>query len=53
MELTGLMDSHLHLPKGTLLAQSQRSDIEELLNWLKLKQSATVNLCTVTLINSR
>ena len=48
-----LMDSHLHLPKGTLLAQSQRSDIEELLNWLKSKLSATVNLCTVTFINFR
>ena len=48
-----LMDSHLHLPKGTLLVQSQRGDIEELLNWLKLMLSATVNLCTVTLINFR
>ena len=51
-----LMDSHLHLPKGALLAllaQSQGSDIEELLNWLKLKLSATVNLCTVTFINFR
>ena len=48
-----LMDSHLHLPKGALLAQSQRSDIEELLNWLKLKLSATVNLCTVTFIKFR
>ena len=48
-----LMYSHLHLPKGTFLAQSQRSDIEELLNWLKLKLSATVNLCTVTFINFR
>ena len=47
-----LMDSHLHSPKGALLAQSlSRSDIEELLNWLKLKLSATVNLCTVTFIN--
>ena len=46
-----LMDSHLHLPKGAFLAQSQRSDIEELLHWLKLKLSATVNLCTVTFIN--
>ena len=27
-----LMDSNLHLPKGALLAQSQRSDIKELLN---------------------
>ena len=36
------MDSHLHLPKGALLAQYQRSDIEELLNWLKLKLSATL-----------
>ena len=48
-----LMYSHLHLPKGTFLAQSQRSDIEELLNWLKLKLSATVNLCAVTFINFR
>ena len=48
-----LMYSHLHLPKGAFLAQSQRSDIEELLNWLKLKLSATVNLCTVTFINFR
>ena len=48
-----LMDSHIHLPKGALLAQSQRSDIEELLNWLKLKLSATVNLSTVTFINFR
>ena len=47
------MDSHLHLLKGTLLAQSQRSDIEELLNWLKSELSATVNLCTVTFINFR
>ena len=47
-----LMYSHLHLPKGTFLAQSQRSDIEELLNWLKLKLSATVNLCTVTFIDT-
>ena len=46
-----LMYSHLHLPKGAFLAQSQRSDIEELLHWLKLKLSATVNLCTVTFIN--
>ena len=38
-----------HLTKGSLLTQSQRSDIEELLNWL----SATVNLCTVTLITFR
>ena len=48
-----LIYSHLHLPKGAFLAQSQRSDIEELLNWLKLKLSATVNLCTVTFINFR
>ena len=48
-----LMDSHLHLPKGVLLAQSQCSDIEGLLNWLKLKLSATVNFCTVTYINFR
>ena len=48
-----LMYSYLHLPKGALLAQSQHSDIEELLNWLKLKLSATVNLCTVTFINFR
>ena len=47
------MYSHLHLPKGAFLAQSQRSDIEELFNWLKLKLSATVNLCTVTFINFR
>ena len=47
------MDSHLHLSKGALLAQSQRSEIGELLNWLKLKLSATVNLCTVTFINFR
>ena len=47
------MDSHLHLPKGALLAQSQRSNIEELLNWLKLKLSATVNLCTVSFVNFR
>ena len=46
------MYSHLHLPKGAFLAQSQRSDIEELLNWLKLKLSATVNLCTVTFIDT-
>ena len=50
---TTLMYNHLHLPKGAFLAQSQRSDIEELLNWLKLKLSATVNLCTVTFINFR
>ena len=48
-----LMYSHFHLPKGAFLAQSQRSDIEELLNWLKLKLSATVNLCAVTFINFR
>ena len=48
-----LMDSHLHLPKGALLAQSQRSNIEELLKWLKLKLSATVNLCTVSFVNFR
>ena len=47
-----LMYSHFHLPKGAFLAQSQRSDIEELLNWLKLKLSATVNLCTVTFIDT-
>ena len=46
-----LRNSHHLLPKGTLLAQSHRSDIEELLNWLKLRLSATVNLCTVTFIN--
>ena len=45
-----LVDSHLHSPKGTSLAQSQCSDIEELLNWLKLKLSTTVNLHTVTFI---
>ena len=45
------MDSHFHLPKGTLLALSQRSEIEELLHWLRVKLSATVNLCTVTFIN--
>ena len=48
-----LMYSHLHLPKGAFLAQSQRSDIEELLNWLNLKLSATVNLRTVTFTNFR
>ena len=48
-----LVNSHINLPKGALLAQSQPSDIEELLNWLKLKLSATVNLCTVTFINFR
>ena len=48
-----LMDNHLHQPKGALLAQSHRSDIKELLNWLKLKLSATANLCTVTFINFR
>ena len=41
------------LTKGAFLAQSQRSDIEELFNWLKLKLSATVNLCMVTFINFR
>ena len=46
-----LRNSQHLLPKGTLLAQSHRSDIEELLNWLKLRLSATVNLCTVTFIN--
>ena len=39
-----LMYSHLHLPKGAFLAQSQRSDIEELLNWLILKLSVTANV---------
>ena len=48
-----LMDNYPHLPKDTFLAQSQRSNIEELLNWLKLKLSAMVNLCTVTFINFR
>ena len=48
-----LMYSHLHLPKGAFLAQSQHSDIEELSNWLKLKLSAMVNLCMVTFINFR
>ena len=48
-----LMDNYLHLPKDAFLAQSQRSNIEELLNWLKLKLSAMVNLCTVTFINFR
>ena len=48
-----LMYSYLHLPKGAFLAQSQHSDIEELSNWLKLKLSATVNLCTFTFINFR
>ena len=48
-----LMDSPLHLPKGALLSKSQGSDIEGLLNWLKLKLSATVNLCTVAFINFR
>ena len=48
-----LMDSHHHLPKAALLAQSRRSYIEELLNWLELKLSATVNLCMVTFINFR
>ena len=48
-----LMDNYPHLPKDAFLAQSQRSNIEELLNWLKLKLSAMVNLCTVTFINFR
>ena len=47
------MDNPLHLPKATLLAQHQYSDIEELLNWLKLKLSAIMNLCTVTFITLR
>ena len=45
-----LTDSHLHLLKAALLVQSQRSLIEERLNWLELKLSATVNLCMVTFI---
>ena len=48
-----LRNSHHLLPKVTLLAQSHRGDIEELLNWLNLRLSATVNLCTVTFINFR
>ena len=47
-----LTDSHLHLPKSALLAQSQRSDIEELFNWLKLKLSATVDRICVRLLSS-
>ena len=47
------MDNPLHLPKATLLVQHQHSDIEELLNWLKLKLSAMMNLCTVTFITLR
>ena len=39
-----LMYSDLHLSKGAFLAQFQRSDIEELLNWLILKLSATANV---------
>ena len=44
-------DSHLHLPKGTLFAQSQRSEIEELLNWLKVELPTAANLCTVIFMN--
>ncbi|XP_078364800.1 uncharacterized protein LOC144649212 [Oculina patagonica] len=46
-----LMDSHLHHPKGALIAKTRRSDIEVLLKWLKVKLSTAVNLCTVTFIN--
>ena len=46
-----VMDSHLHFPKGALLAKCSRNDIEHLLQWLKNKLSSTVNLCTVTFIN--
>ena len=46
-----LMASHLQYPKGALLTRSQCSDIEELLIWLKVKLSATVNFSTVTFIN--
>lgn len=46
-----LMDSHLHHPRGALVAKTTSNDIEVLLKWLKVKLSTTVNLCTVTFIN--
>lgn len=46
-----LLDSHLHLPTGALLATCKRNHIEGLLKWLKAKLSIAINLCTVTFIN--
>jgi hypothetical protein len=45
-----VLDSHLHLPNGALLAKCKRDDIEGLLNWLKAKLLIGINLCTVTFI---
>ena len=45
-----VLDSHLHLPNGALLAKCIRDDIEDLLNWLKAKLLIRINLCTVTFV---
>lgn len=45
-----VLDSHLHLPNGALLAKCKRDDIEGLLHWLKAKLFIGINLCTVTFI---
>lgn len=45
-----VVDSHIHLPNGALLAKCKRDDIEDLLNWLKAKLLICINLCTVTFV---
>ena len=46
-----LLDSHLHTPKGALVAKCKHGDIEGLLNWLKGRLRVLINLCTVTFIH--
>ena len=46
-----LLDSHLHAPKGTLVAKCKHGDMEGLLNWLKGKLRVVINLCTVIFIH--
>jgi len=45
-----VLDSHLHLPNGALLAKCKRGDIENLLIWLKARLLIRINLATVTFV---
>ena len=45
-----VLDSHLHLPNGALLAKCKRGDIENLLIWLKARLLIRINLSTVTFV---
>lgn len=45
-----VLDSHLHLSNGAMLAKRKRDDIEGVLNKLKAKLLIGINLCTATFI---